>query len=76
MTKTIPLPAAEETFIPSSSIHEAKDRLSQAAGAFNAFMCLLSGTESVNPEELYWLLLPIQGEIDAALDELNTISTH
>jgi hypothetical protein len=55
---------------------EAQDRLSQASKAFNAFMSLLIGENNPNiidPEELFWLLHPIQAEMTASLDALRPL---
>jgi len=55
-----------------SCLVEAQDRLSQASKAFNAFMCLLIGEHpnDVDLEQMYWLLQPIQIEMNASLDAL------
>ena len=56
-----------------SALVEAQDRLSQASKAFNAFMSLLIGENNPNiidPEDLFWLLHPIQAEMTASLDAL------
>lgn len=46
---------------------EVETNLDDACRAFNAFMCLLtSGAESVNPDDLFFLLQPIQDKIDQA----------
>ena len=58
----------------SEAIQEARTRLNHAAHSFHALMSLLSnGSDSLDPQDLYCLLQPISGEVDAALDELNTI---
>ncbi len=46
---------------------EVVQDLDAACQAFNAFMTLLtSGADSVSPEELFFLLQPIQEKIDSA----------
>lgn len=55
-------------------VTEARARLSTASHALNALMTMLSPTgDPVEQEDLYCLLGPIQGEVDAALDELRTV---
>ncbi|MBU0592447.1 MAG: hypothetical protein KKH74_01790 [Gammaproteobacteria bacterium] len=46
---------------------EVETNLDEACKAFDAFMCLLtSGAETVDPDELFFLLQPIQDKIDQA----------
>lgn len=55
-----------------SPVKEAQSRLSNASHAFNALMALLAaGGEMLKPEDLFWLIQPIKGDVDAALDELS-----
>lgn len=56
----------------NEAIQEAQSRLSHANHAFTALMSLLdSGSDPLQPDDLYCLLQPIQGEVAAALDEIN-----
>lgn len=58
----------------SEAIQEARLRLNHASHSFHALMTLLSnGSDALDPQDLYCLLQPIGGEVDAALDELNTV---
>jgi hypothetical protein len=62
------------TMAAQTPITEARARLSTASHALNALMTMLSPTgDPVEQEDLYCLLGPIQGEVDAALDELKVI---
>lgn len=55
----------------SEAVQEARIRLDYAAHSFHALMTLLKNSSvSPAPEDLYCLLQPISGEVDAALDEL------
>jgi len=55
----------------ANNVNEARSRLSNASHSFNALMTLLStSSELLQPEDLFCLIQPIQGEVDAALDEL------
>lgn len=59
------------------AVEEARLRLNHAASSFHALMTLLSnGSAAPDPQDLYCLLQPISGEVDAALDELNHVPTH
>lgn len=60
-----------------SALSEAQDRLMQASMAFNAFMCLLVGDHpnDVDLEQMYWLLQPIQIEINTSLDALRPLES-
>lgn len=60
-----------------ASLSEAQDRLSQASNAFNAFMCLIVGDHpnDVDLEQMYWLLLPIQTEMNSSLDALRPLES-
>lgn len=58
----------------SEAIEEARQRLNHAAHSFHALMTLLyNSSVAPAPQDLYCLLQPISGEVDAALDELNTV---
>jgi len=61
----------------SLAIEEARIRLNHATHSFHALMTLLSnGSDALDPQDLYCLLQPISGEVDAALDELNHVPAH
>lgn len=57
----------------SAAVDEARMRLDNAAHSFHALMTLLyNSSVSPVPQDLYCLLQPISGEVDAALDELRS----
>lgn len=55
-------------------VSEAIDRLDNANKGFGAFATLVAGGgELLEPEQVYCLLAPLFGEVDAALDELRSL---
>lgn len=55
-------------------VFEARERLKCATHSFHALMTLLKNSSvSPTPEDLYYLLQPISGEVDAAFDELRVV---
>ncbi len=55
-------------------VFEARERIKCASHSFHALMTLLKNSSvSPAPEDLYYLLQPISGEVDAAFDELRVV---
>lgn len=58
-------------------VFEARERLRLAAPAFAGFMSLLGSKDggfALDAKQLFSLLLPIQGEVSAALNELEVVN--
>ena len=57
------------------ALGEAQTRLRHACLAFKGFMAMLAGgsTCHLDPQEIFFLLQPVEGELIAALDEMDSI---
>lgn len=74
MSKTSARPEFPKPEEVNAVLDEARMRLNHAAHSFHALLTLLHNSSGAPaPQDFYYLLQPISSEVNAALDELNSI---